>query len=303
MKTFSCSLPLAILLAVSGLGLPAGGQETKLTGTQVYEKGRAALNRGDLPEARKCFEMLLKAKPDFELARIQLAQVVLAEKEQAKIPQSLKVARKAVVNRIEWSGATLDEAVATAAKQLEKASGVENWTVTTTNQLPEKVSGRLVSLSVSGIPVDHLLEALGFAGGVRFSYTASGLAVKEETGGARAAWDAGNPKLPSMDEAAKKLVIDRLQFKEAKVEDALAFLQEKAATVSGGRLKPVFAARYDLAAGSTVTMDLRNISLYDALHSVCMVADMEERWFPWGAGIGNQTVPVPASAPKGNAPK
>jgi hypothetical protein len=160
-------------------------------------------------------------------------------------------------------------------------------------------------MNVSQVSLDQVLEALGYAGGVRISYTAGGINVKESSVESRGAWDAGNPKLPNMDVAARKIVIDQIEMKDAPLADALNYLQRKAAEVSRGSVNPVFAVRHDLAPQGTVTLSLRNISLFDALRSVCLVTEVEEKWFPWGAGIGNRQAPAAVTSPskKEEAPK
>ena len=297
------SLPLVVLsFALTGAPLSGGEPQTpsppqpQLTGIQIYEKGKAALDRGDLPLARKCFEQLLKAKPDFELGRIQLALVAQAEREDAKIPRSLKVAKAQALSRIEWSGATLGDALSMVAKQLEKAGASEKLAVNLTGHLPEAVSNRSITMNVSKAPFDQVLEALGIAGEVRISYTTDGIAVSESREG-RGEWDAGNPKLPAMSAAAKKIIIDRIAMKDASVVEALEFLQRKAAEVSGGTVRPIFAIRHDFVSRDGVTLDLRNVSLHDAVRSVCLVAEIEEKWYPWGAGIGTRQVAATATGP------
>jgi hypothetical protein len=132
-----------------------------------------------------------------------------------------------------------------------------------------------------------VLEAIGFITGVQFSYSANGLALREETG-ARQQFDAGDPKLPVFSDAAKKIVLERISFAEASLPEALAHLQRKAAEASAGKAHPVFVIRHDAAPRSAVTLDLRNVSLHDAVAAVCLVTDLEVKWFPWGAGIGNR---------------
>lgn len=294
MKTSLFLLSFALTCAVPSLSL-AGEQ---LTGMQVYRKGCAALEKGDVVTARQCFEQLLRAKPDFELARIQLAQVVVAERELAKIPKSLKVARREIVPRMEFSDTRLDEAAAAVTRALERAGGGgEKWTVGLAGHLPENVSKRSVSLSASGASVDHVLDALGYAGGVQFSYTAGGIAVRERTGQARGIYDTGDPKAPDLSAAAKKLVLQRLAFEEAGVGEALAYLQRKSAELSGGTLRPLFVIRYDIVPRGGVTLDLRNISLHDAVNSVCLMADLEAKWFPWGAGIASRQAAAAVASP------
>ena len=285
MKTTLLLLPLTVLLAA----IPAVFAGEPGSGMEVYNKGRAALERGDVVTARQCFEKLLRAKPDFDLARIQLAQVVVAERELAKIPQSLKVARKETVPRMELSGVSLEEAAAAVTRALERAGGgSEKWTVRLGGHLPEAVSQRSISLSASEASVDNVLVALGFAGGVQFSYTAEGLAVREAAGQARGKFDAGDPKAPDMSAAAKKIILDRIVFEDATLTEALLFLQRKSAELSGGRLKPLFVIRHDIAPRGAVTLDLRNVSLHDAVGAVCLMADIEAKWYPWGAGIGSR---------------
>ena len=120
--------------------------------------------------------------------------------------------------------------------------------------------------------------------------------MKPETG-EKGKWDAGNVSGAGMETAAKKLMIARFVMQEATVAEALEYLKRKAVELSGGQLRPIFAIRYDLVPRGTVSLDLRNVSLADALHSVCIMADSEEKWFPWGAGIGNvQTADAVAGA-------
>jgi len=294
MKTSLLPLLLALTGAMPSVSLAA----EQLTGMQVYRKGCVALEKGDVVIARQCFEQLLRAKPDFELARIQLAQVVVAERELAKIPQSLKVGRKEIVPRMELSSTRLDEAAAAVARALERAGGgSEKWSVGLAGHLPEAVSKRSVTLNGSQASVDHVLEALGYAGGVQFSYTSAGIAVREATGQGKGLYDTGDPKATDLSAAAKKLVLDRLTFEEAGVAEALAYLQRKSVELSGGKLRPLFVIRHDIAPRGTVTLDLRNLSLHDAVNSVCLMADLEVKWFPWGAGIGSRQAAAAVTDP------
>lgn len=257
-------------------------------GQGVFETGRAAWHRGDLVTARRCFEQVLRAKPDFELAKIHLAQVAAAERELAKIPKSLKLARTAVVERFAVEEATVAEAAAMLARCLERAGGgAEKWTVNFENQLPVALSERLLTFSAAGVTFDQALEALGTAAGVRFSYTAGGIAASAPAG-ERGVWDAGEPAQPGLDKAARGVMLHRLALADADAAEALAYLSRKAAEVSSGAVRPIFVMRHGSRPRQTVTLDLRNVSLYDAVRSVCLVADLEEVWFPWGAGIGSR---------------
>jgi len=292
--------PHSALLAALSLMVPlitCAGSPAPLTGLEVFEKGRAAYYRGDLPVARRCFQELLKAKPDFELAKIHLAQVAAAERELAKIPKSLKVARAGIIDRMEWDGGTVNDAIATVAREMERSGGgPEKWRVSIGGHLPAPVRDRSIHLSVSKISQDSVFEALGFAGGVQVSYTTEGIALRER-GENRGVWDAGDLKLPGMEAAAKKLIFDRFVMQDASVSDALLYLQRKAAVLSAGSVRPLFVIRHDSVPRGDVSLDLRNVSLYDAVRSVCLVTDLEEKWFPWGAGIGNRQAAAAVTSP------
>jgi hypothetical protein len=292
MKT-SPSLLLTALSFATTLLVSAGDNG----GLVTFEKGRTAYYRGDLPTARRCFEELLRAKPDFELAKIHLAQVASAERELAKIPKSLKIARAGVIDRMEWDGGSVYDAIGTVARELERTGGgSDKWRVAIGGHLPTEVRERTIRFSASKVSLDGVLEAIGFAGGVQVSYTAEGIALRER-GESRQSWDAGDPKLAGMDAAAKKIILDRFVTEDASLYDALSYLQRKAGAMSSGSVRPIFVIRHDSAPRGEVSLDLRNVSLYDAVHSVCLVTDLEEKWFPWGAGIGNRLAAAAVTSP------
>src|SRR5689334_1425644 len=149
------------------------------------------------------------------MAKIQLAQVVVAERELAKIPKAMKVARVEVIPRLELNEVPLEEAVTTVARMLEKSAGGASGVVNVTcGTLPGAVRGRSVSLSASQAKFDDVLEAIGYSTGVQISYTVQGLALREETG-SRVKYDAGDPKQGNLSAAAGKVVIERLALAEA----------------------------------------------------------------------------------------
>lgn len=223
---------------------------------------------------------------------------MVAERELAKIPPSLTVARRETVPQLALSDISLEDAAAAVTRALERAGGgSEKWRVSLGGQLPESIGRRSVALNASGARVDDILEALGYAGGVQFAYTVEGLAVREATGRMRGKFDAGDPKAPDMSAAAQKLILDRFVLEQATLNDALDYLQRKSAELSGGSLRPLFVIRHDIVPRGGVTLNLRNVSLHDAIGSVCLMADLEAKWFPWGAGIGSRQAAAAVAVP------
>ena len=150
--------------------------------------------------------------------------------------------------------------------------------------LPREILDRSLTLHARDATYDQLLQAIGIAGGVYFSYVKGGIAVSTESGKEFAAGNAGEPSIQA---DARKLIIGRLQLNDANVSEVLAYLETRAAQAGNGRLKPFFVIRHDCTPRRGVTLDVRNVSLEEAVRAVCLVADLEETWFPWGAGIGN----------------
>ncbi len=77
--------PIAALLG------PVGAEPIREDLTNVYEAGRTAFNKGDLAAAKTAFTKVLKAKPDFDLAIIYMAQIRHAEEKWAARPRSQKI--------------------------------------------------------------------------------------------------------------------------------------------------------------------------------------------------------------------
>ena len=275
-------LGTVLALAALSVSVMAAPPERKLSPRDEYERGRAAYHRGDLVTARGCFEKVLKAVPDFELAKVHLAQVAAAERELAKVPRSLKVSRATPSGRVRWEGVPVADALEATRRLVEKAAGVP---VGLRQQLPADLLQREVVIQMSDGTIDDLLEALAWAGGFRISHETEGLAALPA--GPTGKWDAGTAERPTAEAAARKLVLQRLEVQDATLEEALAFLRLKLREGAGDGPVPTIILRADVAAaGKTVTMDLRNISLAEALRMAAMLAgDLEVRWFPWGAGL------------------
>jgi hypothetical protein len=268
--------------AISLCVLPSAAAES---GAEVYEKGRRALEKGDLVTARQCFEKLLAANPNFDLALAQLAQVAVLEKKLARIPVTLKTARAQRIDAFAVHQASLEETIRFFCRKLEQTGGAKPLTVNVTGVLPEAVNERPVTINAREATYDHVLQAVGFAADVSFSYLSDGIAVATERGAAE--FPAGNAKEPTLQAAAAKLDMGRLELHDADVSEAFTNLAARAAKVGGGQVKPFFVIRHDCTPRRGVTLDLRNVSLEEAVRAVCLVADLEETWFPWGAGIGN----------------
>lgn len=295
MKSKTLPLMAALMgpvMMFTGIAAADPGKED-LTG--VYEAGRQAFHKGDFAKAKAAFSKVLQAKPDFDLAQIYMAQIRHAEAQWAARPRSQKIAEQAVVKAVELQAVSLADALEVARRELEKAGGgPAAGAIALLTDLPAGALDRPVSVSVRNLPMMQFIDAVAFAGDVRIAWHTKGLSVtanpvppdKMEPDRAAA--------IKAMLATAQAQVIPRLTFDNVSVPEALQWLQLKADRNQG----PLIVLRGP-AGPARVTMDLRHVSLADALRSVAIVADLEVSWHPWGAGLAAKpAVPVITAPPE-----
>lgn len=284
MKTTSLSLmaallgPVFILTGTAGAG-SGGGQEDL---TRVYEMGRQAFHRGDLVKAKAAFAKVLQANPDFELAKIHMAQIRHAEAQWEARPRSRKIAETAQVRKITLTEVSLADALEMVRRELEKAGGGEAaGRIALLTQLPPEVLERPVSLTVPELPMIDFVDALGFAGQVRISWHAEGLSVTPP-GGLTEPPDprAAEAAIQRVKTNAAARIIPHLKMDNVPASEAWARL---AAWTSPTGV-PTIVVREPVP-GTKVTLDLRQIPLSEAVRSVAMVCGQEVTWHAWGAGV------------------
>ena len=264
--------------------------------TKVYEMGRKSFNKGDLAAAKIAFAKVLRAKPDFDLAIIYMAQIRHAEAQWEARPRSQKIAEHSRVKKVELKEVTLGDALEVARRELEKAGGgAKAGTIELLTDVPAGTLDRPVTLSVGNLPMEQFVDTLAFAGDVRIAWHPKGLSVSAN----RASPDKLEPPaaaaLRTMRETAQAQLIPRIHFENASVEEALQWLQGQTSADKG----PLLVMRRP-ANPTKVNLKLRNSSIPDALRSLAIVADLEVSWHPWGAGLAPKTtlaVSNPAGTP------
>jgi hypothetical protein len=95
----------------------------------------------------------------------------------------------------------------------------------------------------------------------------------------------------------RRLIIPTLDLTDAKVAEALEFLQLKAAELTPNGPKPNFILRVDAKTGAqTITLKLNKVSLHDALRAVAGAAGMEVVYDQFAVTIQPRS-PEPSPAP------
>ncbi len=292
MKSKTLPLMAALMgpvMMFTGIAAADPGKED-LTG--VYEAGRQAFHKGDLAKAKVAFSKVLQAQPDFDLAQIYMAQIRHAEAQWAARPRSQKLAEQAVVKAVDLKSVSLADALEVARRGLEKAGGgPAAGAIGLLTDLPAGALDRPVSLSVRNLSMMQFMDAVAFAGDVRIAWHATGLSVTSHPSNPDKSEPARAAAIKAIQAAAQAQVIPRLTFDNVSVPEALQWLQLKAGRPQG----PLIVLR-GVAPPARVTLDLRHVSLSDALRSVAIVADLKVSWHPWGAGLAAKpAVPVIAA--------
>lgn len=249
--------------------------------TKVYEAGRTAFNKGDLAKAKIAFARVLKAKPDFDLAIIYMAQIKHAEAQWEARPRSRKIAEKAVIAEVALTKVTLSDALEVLRREVEKAGGpTAAGNIALISDLSPDVLERPVELTVRNLPMMEFVDAVAFAGGVRISWHEKGLSVTA-TGTAPVPSDPGHEAaVKAMRQAARDQILTGMQMDGVSVREAVAWLTARTAPGKGPLIvvrEPVGAAR--------ITLNLRNVPLSEAINSVALIAGLEVSWHAWGAGL------------------
>ncbi|RYD33560.1 MAG: hypothetical protein EOP86_13095 [Verrucomicrobiaceae bacterium] len=286
--------PLPLLAALAGpvllMTAPLTAQAAREDLTEVYRTGRNAFNKGDYVTAKAAFARLLKADPNFQLGKIYMAQIRHAEALWEARPLARKIVEKAKVGTVAFRSIPLSEALELVRRKVEQAgTGPNVGAIGLRTDLPAGVLDRPVSLSVKDVPMQWWIDAVAYAGGVRISLTQEGLSV---TAGSvitdpkdKAFMDA----MLKMKQQAQERILTRMAMDHASLEEALAWLRQQTDQSKG----PLLVTRSGVP-DTTVTMDLRNVPLSEAIRTIAILADLEVDWHPWGAGL---RLPEPPPAP------
>lgn len=247
---------------------------------EVYKEGRKAFNRGDLVTAKDAFTKVLRAKPDFDLAQIYMAQIRLAEAKWEARPRSLKIAGISSVAQVSFKGVSLADALEVVRREVEKSGkGVLAGPIELILQVPASDLERPVDLSVRDIRMTDFVSAVAFAGGVEISWHERGLMVRP--GGAPEATPDPHAAAETrkVREAAAKWILPEVRFEGARVQDALQWLAGQP-----GAENLVVVAREPVS-DIPLQFQLRHVPAPELLSTVALVSGMELTWHPWGAGL------------------
>ena len=114
---------------------------------------------------------------------------------------------------------------------------------------------------------------------------------------------AGKPVRNETEEACKKLLMEKVDLREASLAEALDFLKQKAATVSGGKVVLNFVLQLDeQTQGKKVTLSMQKVPFAEVLRYVGDLAEVQFKYEQYAIVVkpkgGAQPAPaVPAEPP------
>ena len=119
------------------------------------------------------------------------------------------------------------------------------------------------------------------------------IAAEEQKGGGKVARN-------ETEEACKKLIMEKVDFRDASLAEALDFLKQKAATVSGGKVVVNFVLQVDeQTQGKKVTLSVQKVPFAEVLRYVGDLAEVQFKFEqyaivvkPKGAALPAPTVPA-----------
>jgi hypothetical protein len=295
------NVPLLLLAALLGPVFPlatlTAAEPVREDLTKVYEAGRNAFNKGDYVKAKAAFAKVLKAKPDFDLAIIYMAQIRTAEAKWEARPRAQKIAEKSSIATMTLSKVSLADALEVVRREVEKAGGgPQAGSIALLTDLPAEVVEREVDLSVSKVSMQHFADIVGFAGGVHLAWHQQGISVTANAPILQAD-DPAVAATKAMQQAARDKILPQLKMEGASVAEALAWLNQQMSPGAG----PLIIGREPLSR-RPITLDLRHIPLTEALNSIALVSGMEVSWHPWGAGLSPKTELASATTPIQDSP-
>lgn len=192
-------LPLALLSCLlSGPVLPVSAQ-TQTTTQDLLSAAQTAYIRGDLPAAKRDFEMVNRIDPRNQLA-INYLRIIKTQ--EAKMPRGNEQERmlsQVIIPKIEFQDATLGSIIdylrGAVAKATEGKQAV-NFVVA----LPEEQARtQTVTLKLNNVPFTEVLRYLGELSNVQFEYEKYAIKVKPKGMTANVpAPAAGAPAVPGL---------------------------------------------------------------------------------------------------------
>lgn len=176
--------PLAVFFTLLILALaPAGAQSAQ----QLLSEAQTSYIRGDIENAKKQFEMVLRLDPRSQVAINYLRMIKIAEAKAPKGNDQEKQLSTLIMPKVEFREATLGSVLDYLRQAVTKISDGK-MAVSFVPTLPqEQLNTQQVTLVLTNVPFTEVLRYLGTVANVQFEYEKYAIKVKPAGGTASAA--------------------------------------------------------------------------------------------------------------------
>ena len=171
MKSRSLALVLAGLCILLALVSPASAvPPTREELTKAYNTAIASFTKEDYATAERQFNFVLQHVPGHALSRKYLVEIEAKRKAVASIPAMEKELARIIVPELKVEEVSLEDFLGLVVLKTKELSGGKTVPNFVFRPSTPEMTERLVSLTLSGVPVSELLRHAGQITDTKFTY-------------------------------------------------------------------------------------------------------------------------------------
>jgi len=265
-------------------------------------EGQKAFAMGDDQTARVKFEAVLAAQPENAVARNYLWMMRMAE---AQVPLAARLDRQIqtlVLPKVEVNEATLESVLEALQQEVAVVSGGK--TQANFVLMPGIDPMAKVTLHLSAIPFAEVLRYLGDLLGAKVVAERYAICIgpqSETPMPPTLVQIYGPPVGVSLGRELQRLILPKVNFKEASLSSALDALEQQAAKLTGGAVQARFVLKPEVKVAAPVTLRLADVPFTEALRCLGDVASLNFTIDRYAVAVAAKPSPTPA-APAPTAP-
>ena len=288
----------------------------------LYTRGRAAEQRGDAKVAQLCYELAIRAKPDHQEAITRIAEIAKAA---GTLGANNQVTGKLIIPKVQFSGATLDEALKFLREKSKDLDPLGNGVdiILFPSGSPNTAQ---IAMDMKNVPLDEALRYVTELAAARYAWDDGRVLVLPiKTDASRLPAVSASQPVGNATGTAAKWMLPKVQFRGASFDEVLNFVKTKSkeidplskgldAVILDAIGKPTITSTISKA---TITLELHQISMEGLLRYIAALAGVsiqieKARFVVRAAGLPDKlpktlpTVvakpPVPAVVPPKSVP-
>ena len=260
-------------------------------------EAQRAFALGDAQTARQKFEIVLAADPENAVARNYLRMIQVAE---AQVPLGGRLDRQVqtlILPKVEFNEATLESVLEAVQRQVLIVSGGK--TQANFVLLPGVDRMVPVTLHLSEIPLGEVLRYLAELVGATVVPERYAICIKPKTEAPTMATQVlmhGPPVGIFLGRELQRLILPKVNFKEASLASALEALDQQTAKLTGGAVQARFVLKPEVSGAKPVTLRLADVPFTEVLRYLGDVANLNFDIDRYAIAVAAKPAPTPVPA-------